>query len=292
MSRPLAIATFALLLSLPAFASDPAEPLVAQGRALLQSGQTDKAIELLEKAVALSPKSADAHFHLGEAYGNAAQTASLFAKASLAGKCRDEFERAVALDPNYTDARFGLVDFYLMAPGVMGGSEEKAKAQAQEIKRRDAIKGHVAMGRIYNYQKKPDLMKAEYVAMVKEQPKSPKAHYFYGAILIVDKNYDAAAAEFETAIKLDPNYMPAWFQVGHLAAVTGKDTARGEESLKRYINTYKPASDEPGIYRAHYWLGEIYEKQGKKEEAKAQYATSLRLKARQKDAEEALKRVS
>jgi tetratricopeptide (TPR) repeat protein len=44
----------------------------------------DKAIELLKQAVAKSPRNASAHYHLGEAYGDAAQSAGIFSQASLA----------------------------------------------------------------------------------------------------------------------------------------------------------------------------------------------------------------
>ena len=73
---------------------------------------------------------------------------------------------------------------------------------------------------------------------------------------MTEKNYGAANAEFESALQLDPMYMPAYFQIGHAAALSGQSLARGEESLKKYL-TYRPKDDEPAIARAHYWLGEI-----------------------------------
>lgn len=291
MLRP-AITAFAvlLLLAVPAVAADPSDPLITQGQAAMAARDYDKAIDLLKQAVAKSPKNATAHFHLGEAYGSAAQEASIFSQASLAGKCKTEFEAAVTLDPNHLDARSDLIDFYLQAPGFMGGSETKAVEQAQEIRKRDALRGHLAFAQVYSYQKKPELVRAEYAGMVKDQPNAPKPRFYYGSYLISVKEYDAAVAELETSVKLDANYMPAWFQLGHIAALTGKDTARGEDALKRYL-TYKPAEDEPGVHRAHYWLGGIYEKQGKKAEAKAEYQASLKLNAKQKEVQEALKRV-
>jgi tetratricopeptide (TPR) repeat protein len=289
--RRVTTAVASLFLVLTSFAADPADPLIAQGRTAMAAGDHDKAIDLLKQAVARSPKNANAHYCLGEAYGDAAQSASIFSQASLAGKCRDEFEAAVALDPNHLDARASLIDFYLLAPGIIGGSESKAVEEAQEIRKRDALRGHLAFVRIYNHQKKPELVRAEYLAMVKEQPNLPKAHFYYGGYLIAQKQYDAASAEFETSIKLDASYMPGWFQIGHMAALTGKDTTRGEEALQRYLN-YKPDEDEPGLHRAHYWLGGIYEKLGKKAEAKSQYQASLKLNANQKEVQEALVRVT
>lgn len=92
-------------------------------------------------------------------------------------------------------------------------------------------------------------------------------------------------------MKVDPTYMPGWFQIGHMAALTGANLQRGEEALRKYL-AYTPHTDEPPLYRAHFWLGGIYEKQGKKAEAKQSYNTSLRINPGQKDVAEALKRVS
>jgi Tfp pilus assembly protein PilF len=265
--------------------------LIDQGRAALLRNDAETAVNLLEKAVAQSPNNAEAHHLLGDAYGTLAEHASIFKMPGLARKAHAEFERAVQLDPNYLDARFALIEFYMLAPGFLGGSEEKAIAQANEIKKRDAIDGHRAFALIYQHQKKPDLARKEYVEAVKEQPNSPKARYWLGVSYYPDKNYKAAAIEFETAVRLDPSYMPGWFQIGHVAALSGSDLDRGEEALRKYL-TYTPGHDDPPVYRAHYWLGAIYEKLGKKSAAKASYATSLRLNPSQKDVAEALKRLS
>jgi len=38
--------------------------------------------------------------------------------------------------------------------------------------------------------------------------------------------------------------MPAYFQIGHVAALVGASLARGEQALKKYL-TYRPKEDEP-----------------------------------------------
>ena len=60
-----------------------------------------------------------------------------FRRMSLARHTRDEFEHAVELDPNNLDARWALVQYYELAPGYLGGSEQKAEQQAEEISKRD-----------------------------------------------------------------------------------------------------------------------------------------------------------
>jgi Tfp pilus assembly protein PilF len=205
----LATALLALSFALPV----AAQSLLEQGRAALNSGDSEKAADLLEKAVAQTPNSSEAHLLLGQAYGNQAQKASIFGKASLAKKTQNEFEKAVQLDGNNFQARYGLVQFYLLAPGIMGGSDDKAIEQANEMKRRDPLWGHRAWAFIHNQRKQPDLAKKEYVDYVKEQPASPKSHYWLAAYYLSQKSYKEATAEFETSLKHDPNYMPGWFQL-------------------------------------------------------------------------------
>lgn len=269
--------------------NDP-QALFTLGRIALVQNEAAKAADYLEKAVAKAPNNASYHFWLGQAYGTQAQSASLFGQASLAKKTQAEFERAVQLDPNNLEAREGLMEYYLLAPGIMGGSDEKALAEAAEIRKRDAFEGHKAFGRIYSHDKKADLARNEYIAAVREQPNAPKTHYHLGTFYLFEKNYKAALEEMDAALKLDPSYMPAVFQIGHLAVLSSSNFARGEESLRRYL-AYVPKAGEPPLGRAHYWLGGIYEKQGKKAEAKASYAQALKLNPGAKDVAEAMKRV-
>jgi tetratricopeptide (TPR) repeat protein len=284
-------ATFVTLLVAFAFPLLAQTPLIDQGRALFDKGDYEKAAAVLEKAIAATPKSADAHYLLGAAYGQQAMTASIFGQMSLAGKSREQLEEAVRLDPNHLDARMGLLQFFNMAPSIAGGSESKAMEQAAEIKKRDAVRGAAAYASIYNHDKKPELARKEYVDLVRANPNSPKAHLALGVQYIIDKNYAAASTEVETAQKLDPNYQQAWFRVGQLAVLAGNNYARGEEALRKYL-AYTPKQNEVPVYRAHFWLGQILEKSGHKAEAKAAYEASLKLRGEQKDVIEALKRVS
>ena len=77
------------------------------------------------------------------------RTASNFFKAaSLAGKVRNEFETAVRLDPNNVDARSDLGEFYLEAPGIVGGGRDKAEAQAQAWPHSIPPRPHYLNGRL------------------------------------------------------------------------------------------------------------------------------------------------
>jgi tetratricopeptide (TPR) repeat protein len=287
--RQLATA-FLILIAFSALAATDAE-LIAAGRAALNRGDVDQAIAQFEKAVTAKPDSPEAHYYLGLAYGRQAQTAGMFGGMSAINKAKDEWLRAVELNPNFVDARLRLIEFYVVAPGIVGGSEEKAIEQAAELKKRDSLNGHRAYARIYTLQKKLDLAVKEMVEAVREQPKSAKAHYFLGNALLNQKDWKGSLHEYEMALSIDAAYMPPYFRIGQHAAQSESNYARGEEAIRKYL-AYKPADDEPGLGSAWYWLGMIQEKQGKKEEARQSYMNALKLTPDSKDATEALKRVS
>ncbi|HEX6161291.1 MAG TPA: tetratricopeptide repeat protein, partial [Thermoanaerobaculia bacterium] len=216
---------------------------------------------------------------------------SMAQQPGLAKKTLAAYEKAVQLDPNNIEARFGLIDYYLRAPAAMGGSHEKAMQQAAAIRKRESLAGHRAYARIYMRQKKTELARKELVEAVREQPRSAKAHYFLGNFLVNEKNYAGAVHEYEMAVKLDPGYMPAWFRLGQSIAQTRTNYHRGEEALRKYLN-HKPSWDEPQHVGAWYWLGQLYEKQGKREAARSAYINAQRLAPGEKDIAAALKRVS
>lgn len=280
---------FLFLMSCSAQAADL--PAVTAARAALERGDADAAIAQLEKAVAANPKDARAHYYLGLANGRKAQKAGIFGGMSNIGAAKDEWLRAVELDPAYLDARLRLIEFYIAAPSIAGGSEAKALEQAVEARKHDAFDGHRAYAHVYSMQKKYDLAVKELADAVREQPKSAKAHYLLGNALLNQKNWKDALHEYEMTLSLDRGYMPAHFRIGQLAAQSESSYARGEESLRKYL-AYKPTDEEPAPARAWYWLGMIQEKQGRKADARQSFANAQKLSPEAKDINEALKRVS
>jgi tetratricopeptide (TPR) repeat protein len=229
MKRISAVLLVATLSSASPAQTNDAQAVYQLGRDAITRGEPEKAAEHFERAVVLEPNNVEYHYQLANAYGQAAAAAGMFGAMSKAKKARAEWERAVQLDPNLIPARFALLEFHVMAPALFGGSEAAAMEQATEIRKRDAVEGHRAFARIHAAAKEPDLARKEYVDMVKEQPASARSHYLFGVyLMLTEKNYKSASNEFEAALKLDPSYMPACFQIGHVAALASNNFARGE----------------------------------------------------------------
>ena len=91
-----------------------------------------RAVDVLEHAVELAPKSSNAQLWLGRTWGRRAES-NKFMGFSWARKTRDALERAVLLDPRNSQALDDLFEFYLQAPGIVGGGLEKAEGVAKKI---------------------------------------------------------------------------------------------------------------------------------------------------------------
>jgi tetratricopeptide (TPR) repeat protein len=111
---------------------DPADYLLS-GKDYFMLGDYKRATEFFEKAAALSPGNSDYQLWLGRSWGRRAETSGWLMAGVHASKARQCFEKAVALDPHNREAKNDLFDFYLNAPGFLGGGMEKAEAIAKSI---------------------------------------------------------------------------------------------------------------------------------------------------------------
>jgi tetratricopeptide (TPR) repeat protein len=260
------------------------------GRTYLGLRKTDPAVEWLEKAAALAPASSEKQLWLGRGYGAAALNANLFSAAGLAKKAKAAFDKAVALDPANLDARDDLILFHLQAPGFMGGSVDKAREEAAEIRKRDAVRGRVALARILLQQKDAAGAERELKAAVQESPANPRGRLSLGQLYASQERWNDAFDAFEALLKADPDNWDALYQLGRTGAVSGQRLDRAAECLKRYVG-HTPGSQEAPPANAHFRLGMVYEKKGDKPRARAEYQEAVRLDPSLEDAKKALAKV-
>jgi len=122
--------------SLQVLAQDPAPDAATyhlMGKNHFMLTDYKKASEFFEKASVLEPGNSDYMLWLGRAYGRRAETANWLTAGAHASKARQCFEKAMALDPHNHEAMNDLFDYYLNAPGFLGGGADKAEAIARRI---------------------------------------------------------------------------------------------------------------------------------------------------------------
>ncbi len=245
-----------ILESIAAHDQSNGEACFQLGRLLAEHYQDyDGAEKYLEQAVESSPGSAEYHYTLGRLYGIQAQVSSIFSKLSYAGKVKSEFLRAVELNPDNVSYRNGLLNFYLRAPGIAGGSVEKAKEQAAEIVRRDAYAGHVGMAQIAMYEKEYETAEREYLAAIRADPSKPSAYNYLGYLYLQLKRIDDAIVQFKDYVKNFPQ------EANSYDSLADGYTAKGdiESALPNYL---KALSINPTFPSSLFGAARCYDSKG------------------------------
>jgi tetratricopeptide (TPR) repeat protein len=67
---------------------------------------------------------------------------------------KESFEKAIQLNPKHIGARWALVELYIKLPGIVGGSESKAKKYSNELLAISPVDGYMSRGRIEEYFKR------------------------------------------------------------------------------------------------------------------------------------------
>jgi tetratricopeptide (TPR) repeat protein len=289
-------------------------------------GDDDAALPLAEKAVALDGNNALYHLCLAEIYGDMAQHAGIFKQIGLARSFKSEAEKAVSLDAKNLDARSDLVQFYLDAPGIVGGGKDKAYAEADKIARISAAKGFMAQAQIAAHQK--DLTKqqsfnekaaqadpadydanfelaalylsagqhryedAERLALqaVKIAPDRIGAYEILGNVYASQQRWKELDEVFVETKKNDPDDSGAFYQAGKALLLKGDALPRAEQYFREYMNQ-EPEAGEPSLAVAHWRLANVLEKENRKSDAVAELQTALTIQPDFADAKKDLKRL-
>ncbi|MGH9353641.1 MAG: tetratricopeptide repeat protein, partial [Terriglobia bacterium] len=119
----------------------------------------DRAVAHAESAVRMDPADAEAHLWLGRTYGRKADQAHSLA---LAVKTRSEFQKAASLAPRNVEAHRDLMEYYLEAPWIIGGSKDKARKEARTIATLDPVEGKLAEAQVAKQSGHMDKAREEY----------------------------------------------------------------------------------------------------------------------------------
>ena len=264
---------------------------VVKGRALLDSSKNDAAVKAFEKAVKLEDGSSANHMWLAQALGSVARKSNVIKQGMMAGRIKKEMERARELDPRSIDPHQGLIEFYLEAPGFMGGSVDKARIEAVEIAKINKLRGHFAEVDIARHEKDSARMEREYRAAANEFPDSAVAYATFAFYLVNTKRNPEAFGVIERILARKPEPPMGLFYLGRLSIETGMSLDRGEAALRKYITIPPDTTDKSraGPASAHFRLGEILVKRGNSAEARKEFETALGLNPKLEAARTALK---
>ena len=270
------------------FSTSDAESYNLLCRAYFMLEEWDRGIAACERARSLDPQKAVYHLWLGRIYGEKADRSGFLSAAGLAKKVRTSFERAVELDPQNWEARADLAEFYLEAPGIVGGGRDKAEAQAAAIATLNPGMAHWIAARIAA--KSHDMASAEreYRTAIATSHSLGRAWVDLAGLLFHNNRLDEMEQVLRNLESAPVEQREALRDGASILLHAGRDFALGVRLLRRYLSA--PVEAAPA-FKAHDMLGELLEKQGDRQAAADEYRAAIALAHNYARAQADLKRI-
>ncbi len=264
------------------------------GRCFYEMRDFARSVSSFEHAIALDSNRSEFHDWLGRAWGRKAEesgTLAAFSALSMARKASHEFAMAVHLDSGNLEAQRDLIRYLLNAPGIAGGSEERAQEQINALAAIDPIEGRLARAELFTTHKKFDQADEEYQKILRLP-----LHRVSVALEIAEFYRDKEDGEhMEQAVNiaaaLDPGDRRLQYYRGVMLILMRRDAAEAENNLRGYLDSVPSSAEVPPHASAHEWLARLYEGEQKPDRAAEEYEAALKLDPRNKGVREALKRL-
>jgi tetratricopeptide (TPR) repeat protein len=254
--------------------TDP-EPRFWLGKSFIKTRQWDNAVREMEQAVNLQPSNARYHLWLGRACGARASHSIFITAIRWAGRVAKEFETAKKLAPEDLEVRFDLLEFYLHAPGMLGGGMDKAGAEAKAISKIDPQKGYTARSSILRKNKQWDMARKELIQATIDFP--------YHADSWKDlAEYLLERQEFENALNYGQRSQALESKSKGVLLVIAASRIRLKRDLDQAVGILEALAigslgdNDPAFEEVYYWLGEGFLAKGDKIRAREAFSSALR----------------
>jgi cytochrome c-type biogenesis protein CcmH/NrfG len=215
------------------------------GRSYFMQGEFKHASEAFQKAVAAEPGRSEYHLWLGRAYGRRAETANPFSAPGLASKARQCFERAVELDPRNVEAMNDLFEYYVQAPGFLGGGLDKAAALAARIRELDPAEYHFAQAQLAEKRKEWGAAEQQLRRAVDLAPQQVGRVLDLAKFLARQGRHEESEAAFQRAAEIAPDSPRILFERASAYVRSRRNLEQARALLKQYLASPLTSADPP-----------------------------------------------
>jgi len=225
------------------------------GRDEYMLGDYKKATEAWERAFAIEPANADYALWLGRAFGRRAETCLPIFAPKYAAQARSYFEKAVALDPRNQEALNDLFDYYLEAPGFLGGGFDKAEAIAKRIAERNPAEGHFAEAQLADRRKQFDTAEEQLRRAIELAPRQVGRVLDLARYLAKRGRISESEAAFDQAERLAPQAPKVLFSRARTYVEQKRNLGQAKDLLQQYLHS-QLTPDDPSREQAEKLLKE------------------------------------
>jgi tetratricopeptide (TPR) repeat protein len=215
------------------------------GRDYYMLSDYKKAAETLERAVAADPGDSESALWLARAYGRRAETSNPISAAGQASKARQFFERAVQLDPKNLDALNDLFDYYLEAPGFLGGGFDKAAATATRIAGISEAEGYAAQAKLAEHRKQFGSAEEQLRRAIEAAPQQIGKVIELARLLAKQGRFQESDQTVARAEKIAPNSPRLLYATADLYIKSGRHLDVARALLERYLTCQLTPDDPP-----------------------------------------------
>lgn len=233
------------------------------------------AVQECEQAVEDDATSSDSQMWLGRAYGLKASQINMFSAFAVARKVPTAFAQAVRLNPANVQAMSDLGQFYVAAPGIVGGGLDKAQALVAKLMPRSAQKAHRLLALIA--QKKNDMTttELEYKEAV-AAGRTPEAWVDLGMFYQQQARPDEAVAALKSSVQANRTRNAALVDVASILSELHREPDLAIRVLREYLAS--PAkTDAAPAFKVHLQLGDLLKQRGDLAGAQREYDAALAL---------------
>jgi tetratricopeptide (TPR) repeat protein len=215
------------------------------GRDYYMEADYKRATDAFDKAFTLEAQNAEYALWLGRAWGRRAETSSVFTAPGQASKARQYFERAVQLNPSNLDAQSDLFEYYLDAPGFLGGGLDRAEATAQRMSEISPADGQWAEAKLAEKRKESRTAEAHLRKAVELAPQQVGKLIELAHFLTKQGRYQEADQNFDRADKIAPNSPRVIFSRAAAYIEAHHNLSFARDLLKRYMGMDLHPDDPP-----------------------------------------------
>lgn len=222
----------------------PAEANLA-GRNYYMMGDFKRAADYFQRAVEAEPENSNYALWLGRAWGRRAETANPLLAPGYANKARQWMERAVRLNDRNPEALSDLFDYYLEAPGFLGGGYDKAQATAGKISAIDPAEGFFARARLAEKKNEYGAAEEQLRRAADLAPRQVGRVLDLAKFLARQGKQQESDALFVKAEKMAPDAPQVWYAKADTLIRQKRNLEEARRLLERYLQSSITPDDPP-----------------------------------------------